>query len=323
MAARVRVKPGPVILISLFVAVAVIDLVHHLRQPPQPLPDLLRGGGVVFEGWEPMIDFRASAESAMVQVLPRPQMAGDGWSGQDKGGRWIQGSRAELGLDLARGGQRVLIIECFPTQGQRPVRVLEILINGVHCGRHDLSKGWGTYTIDLPGGVTSPGPNRITFRLPDRDDARTARRALLLRRLALVVDGEAGPRAIRWAAPVEVDLERRRVTVRSSGRLSIPFAVDDRIDALRMRCRIVGGKGRCEVVVARPQGSGPGRDPVVRRILDSDQEGSSRVRVPLHGRRGDFLLTIEADLASGPGQLIVAAPELVKDRGSSSRPSAS
>jgi len=250
-------------------------------------------------------------------------MAGEGWSGQDKGGVWIQGARAELDLDLARGGQSVLIIECYPTQGQRPVRVLEVLINGVNCGTLDLSKGWGTYTIELPDGVTSPGPNRITFLLPDRDDARMARRGLLLRRLALVAERDASPGAFRWAPPLVVDLERRRVTIRSSGRLSIPFAVDDRIDALRMRCRIVGGKGRCEVVVARPQGSGPGLDPAVRRVLDSDQEGSSRVRVPLHGRRGEFLLTIEADIDVGPGRLIVAAPELVKDTGSSLRPPAS
>jgi hypothetical protein len=322
MALRMRVKPFPMLLISLFVAVAAIDLVDHLRQPAQPIPELLRGDGIVFEVWEPIIDFRAPAKSTAVQVLPRPKLVGDGWSRRRKRGAWIKSARAELDLDLARGVHRVLVVECSPTQGQRPVRVLKVLINGVNCGTLDLSKGWGTYTLDLPEGVTQPGKNRITFLLPDRDDARTMRRALLLRHLALVGDWDSGREKPRWGTPMAVDFERHRVTIRSSGRLSIPFFVDDRIDALRMSCRVVGGKGRCEIVVARPQGSGPGRDPAVRRVVDSEQEGSGRVRVPLHGRRGEFLLTIGADLDAGSSRLVIIAPELVKDTGPSPRPPA-
>jgi hypothetical protein len=186
----------------------------------------------------------------------------------------------------------------------------------------DLAGGRGTYSLELPNGVIRRGVNTITFYLPDREDAQVARRSLLLRRLALIRTRDAGPGAARLGSPLDVDLEKRRLTIQSSGRLSIPFTVDDRIDALRMRCRIAGGGGRCEVVVARPEGAGPGRDPVVRRVFDTDQEGSGRVRVPLHGRRGEFLLTIDAMLDSAESRLLVTAPELVKDTGSTVRPPA-
>ena len=316
---RPLLRPPPLLLIFVFVAVAVVDLVHHFRHPPEPLPELLRGGGLRFEAWEPVVDLRPREEEAIAQ-LPVPQLVGGGWSARESRGAWILGPRAELGLLMARGGHRTLVLECLPAQGGRPVRSVEVRINGTSCGSLELARGWGRYRLALAEGTVRPGANRLAFVLPDRAGGNGPGRALLLRRLALFLGEDIDVDSIDRRAPVSLDLEKDAVTIRASGRLAVPITLDGRVDSLRLRCRFTGSGGRCEVVVARPQGTGIGRDSAIRRVIDSRQAGSGDVRVPVHGRRGDFLLGIDAHLNPGPGRLVIISPRLVRETGPAANP---
>ena len=177
MGRRALLRPTPLLIVSLFAAVAVVDLVHYLRYPPAPLPNLLVSGDLMFEPSEPLID------------LP------------------------------ALGGRQ----------------------------------------------------------------------------------------------PAEKDVDGVGLTVRRSGRLTVPFNVDDRIDALTLRYRFVGGGGRGEAVVARPEGGGPGRDAPLRKVLEVDQKRRTRVRVPLHGLVGGFVLTLVVDLDQDSSRLVIDDLRLVAE----------
>jgi len=197
-------RPAPLLIVFLFAAVAVVDLVHYLRYPPAPLPNLLVSGELAFEPSEPVIDLRGPQQQTSVGSLPVATLESD-----------------------------------LPTLGGRQ--------------------------------------------------------------------------------PAELDAKREVLTVRRSGRLTVPFDVDDRIDALTLRYRFVGGEGRGEVVVARPEGGGPGRDAPLRKVLEVDQKRRIRVRVPLHGLAGGFVLTLAVDLHQDSSRLVIDDLRLVAEGASDPR----
>ena len=312
---RSLLRPLPLLMIFLFVAVAVVDLVHHFHHTPEPLPELLRGGGLRFEAWEPVVDLRPREEEEAMALLPLPRLVGGAWSARGSRGAWILGPQAVLGLQSARGGHRTLVLECRPARAGRPVRSVGVQINGTSCGSLELSRGWGRYRLALAEGTVRPGANRLVLVLPDRAGGNGSGRALLLRRLGLFLGEDVDVDSIDWRAPASLDLEKDEVTIRASGRLEVPFTLDGRADSLRLRWRFSGSGGRCEVVVAPPQGTGVGLDAATKRVVDSRKAGSGAVRVPVNGRRGEFLLGIDADLEPGPGKLVINSLRLVRETG--------
>ena len=113
--------------------------------------------------------------------------------------------------------------------------------------------------------------------------------------------------------PVRVDPDGDRLVINSAGRLRIPFVLDDRTDALQLRYRFSTGSGVAELQVARPDGAGEGLDAIVRRTLSAEQRRSGRVRVPLHGRRGDFVLLVDFNPGPVSGRLKLTSMKLVKE----------
>ncbi len=127
-----------------------------------------------------------------------------------------------------------------------------------------------------------------------------------------VDDDPPGGSASRRSA-IEVDPDRDRVIIYRSGTLRVPFVLDDRTDALRVRYDFSGVNGRAELQVARPQGTGEGLDSVIRRTVSARESRSGRIRVPLHGRRGDFVLQMDVELGPGSGRLELPSVKLVKE----------
>jgi hypothetical protein len=68
------------------------------------------------------------------------------------------------------------------------------------------------------------------------------------------------------------------------------------------------------MTVARPQGGGVGRDAEVRHVLSFSAQGVRHVRVPLHGRRGDFVLRLEAEAGTRQFEFDVRSLELVTEK---------
>lgn len=247
-------------------------------------------------------------------IGPRPRLRGEGWSRSGSGGVWITERRATLEFETKRGGYRVLVIECRPAEGRHPARTLEVRINGRSCGALDLARGWERYRLELDEGVVRAGANRIAFVLSAGGEPATRRR-LLLKRLGLFLSRDEDVNSALRRAPASRNLAKDTVVIRGSGTLELPFVLDGRADALRLRCRFVGGGGRCAVVMARPQGTGAGLDPAVRREVQLQSGGSTAVRIPVHGRRGEFVLSIDAELDRAPGMLVISSPRLVRETG--------
>ena len=310
---RPMLRPGPLVLIFLFAAVAIVDFVHWLRETPEIPPALLRRGIVQFEELNPVIDFRLQPHDSEVVYRPEPQLVGREWSRPGRRGVWVTDDGAALDLTVAVGGHRVMILDCAPAGGGRPIRSLTVTVNDRRCGTVNLAKGWGRYRVALPADTMRPGSNRIVFGLPDADGAPTPRPCLLVRRLGLFFDESVGDGAVLREHPVSVDFAEGTVSLFASGTMEVPFTVDDRIDALELRYRFRGAAGRADVVVGRPQGSGVGRDVDFRRSVSADGKRGGRIRVPLHGRRGGFVFRIRVDLNPQPAQLDLTSLRLIKD----------
>jgi len=238
---------------------------------------------------------------------------GEHWSKPEKRGVWVTGDGAELVLGIVGGGHRVMILDCATSQGKRRVTVLGLEINGVDCGMVELEEGWRHYRIRLPEEAVRPGTNRILFRLAGQGDKPGPQESLLLRRFGLFVDGEIGDAAMGRLPAVTVDPAAETVFFRATGRLELPFTVDERVDALQFRYRFSSDSGHADVVVSRPQGTGAGRDAEIRRSLSAAARAKGRVRIPLHGRRGEFVLRISADLDRQPTRLNITTLRLVKE----------
>ena len=310
---RPLLRPFPLFLVFLFIAVAIVDLVHSLRETPDQPPALLRRGIVQFEELNPVIDFRPHPPDPEVVYKPEPKLIGRKWSQPERRGVWARKDGATLKLNFAVGGHRVMILDCLPAGGRHPVRGLVVKVNGRRFGTVHLAKGWGRYRVVLPKNAIRPGSNRIVFGFPDADRARTRRRYLLVRRLGFFLDESVGDGAVLRKHPVSVDMVEGAVSVSASGILEVPFTVDDRIDALELRYGFNQAGGSAEVVVGRPQGSGVGRDADSHRSVSSDRKRRGRVRIPLHGRRGDFVFRIRVDLNSQPARLNLTSLGLVKE----------
>lgn len=310
---RPLLRPLPLFLVFVFAAVAVVDLVQTLREEEPPPPVVLRPEAVRFQPREPVLDFSATPREAGVTILPVPAYSGELWSEPGEFGTWMLGHGAELEFDLIRGGQPFLVFEGRPAEGKRPVRRVRIFVNGVDCGMTNLRGGWQRWNLGVPAGTLKSGSNSIVFRLPDRAQVRKPRRALLLRRIRLGFDSTPGFREDN-ADPLSVDFDAQKVVIAAPGVFEARFAIDDRIDALRLKYRLRGPESTGELTVARPPGVGPGTDPEIRRVLSSSAEGLDRVRVPLHGRRGDFVLRLSAESRGDRFQLDVRSLELVTER---------
>ena len=310
---RSVLRPVPLFLVFLFAAVAIVDLVHSLRETPERPPALLRRGIVQFEELNPVIDFRPQPPDPEVVYRSEPRLIGRKWSQPERRGVWATSDGAALKLDVAVGGHRVMILDCLPAGGRRPIRSLAVKVNGRRYGPVNLAKGWGRYRVVLPENEIRPGSNRIVFEFPDANRTRTRRRYLLVRRIGLFFDENVGDDAVLRRHPVSVDMAEGAVSFSASGTLEVPFIVDDRIDALELRYRFNQAGGRAEVVVGRPQGSGVGRDADYHHSVSVDRKRGGRIRIPLHGRRGGFVFKICVNLNPQPARLNLTSLGLVKE----------
>jgi len=182
----------------------------------------------------------------------------------------------------------------MPGGGKRPVRSVRVLVNQVDCGEIILRQGWGSYSIPVPDAVLRSGRNRFVFRFKDRADARKIRRALLIRRLALLFDPHSSDERIEHSRPISFDREGEKISFGVAGTLEIPLRLDDRTDALRLRYRFSSVLGRADVAVMQLREGEVGARDAVAASMSAEKELSGRLRVPLHGRRGAYVLRIRA-----------------------------
>ena len=107
MSLRRLVHPLPIALAALFIAVAVVDLVHSLREEPLPPPRLLVEDAVRFAAFEPVVELATGPGVAGVELDPQPPIAGRSWSPPVPAGRWVMASGATLDLELALERQQI------------------------------------------------------------------------------------------------------------------------------------------------------------------------------------------------------------------------
>jgi len=315
---RRLLRPLPVILIFFFVAVAVADLVQKLTEEPPPPPEIAGSGIPRFEALEPVIDFRANRGNAAIEILPIPDFEPGQWSDPKSQGVWAKGAAATFRLDLAAGGHRVLILECRPASGKNPVRKLYLTINGIDRGSIELEPEWKRYRIVLPEGAVRPGSNRVDLLFPERNTVARPRRALHIRKLGWILDKNVDVEVLDGSRPVSLDLDAERVNIRRSGILEIPVVLDDRTDALQMRFRFSSGTGRADVVMEQSEDGII--DDAIRVAMRPTDKNSGRIRIPLHGRRGPFVIRIRADLEPFGSQLLISSLRLVEEGDPTRRP---
>ena len=312
--------PLPLFLIFLFVAVAVADLVQKLTEEPPPPPDLVGSAIPRFEAFEPVIDFRPDHGEPTVEFLPMPKFEQGQWSAPRPSGVWARGPAAELSVDLKTGDHRVLILECMPTSGKRPERAVRLAINGVDCGRITLEPGWNEYRFILPERAVRAGPNRLAFSFPSPAESERKPRRLLVRRLGLFLEDTVDADILDVARLVSLDFDADRVTIRRSGILEIPLVLEDQTDALQMRYRFSSGVGRADVEVTQSRAGDLGSDDSVRSSVSAAERASGRIRVPLHGRRGAYVLRIRVDLVTSGNRLLISSLRLVEEGDPTRRP---
>ena len=313
-------RPLPLVLIFLFAAVAVGDLVQMMIEEPPSPPEIAGTTIAHFDALEPVIDFRSDGGDAAVEIGPIPELARDQWSVPKPHGVWARGATAEFRLELATDGYREVILECQPARGKRAVGALRVNVNGFDLGGVDLVPGWHRYRVGFPDGTVHRGSNRVVLEFPDRDPTERPRRALLIRKIGWFLDDNVDVDVLDGDRPVSLDLEAERVRIRRSGVLEIPIVLDDRTDALQMRYRFRSGSGRVEVVVEQSEDGGVGQDRTMRATTSGDKKSAGRIRVPLHGRRGAFVVCIRADLGQTGSQLLISSLRLVEEGDPTSRP---
>ena len=312
MSRHLLLRPLPLALVLLFVAVAIGDLVLTLRKPPPRPPDLLADGALRFESWEPVLDLRPKTGPSAVELLPLATFDGSQWSAAGPGGRWVLGDGAGIELSLARGGHRTMVIECRAAAGSG-ARSLTVAVNGDACGTMDLENGWNLLALRLPEGTVRAGSNTVVLEISDAATSAETEPGLQVRRVGFFFGEDVSGARLRSRPAVAVDLAAARVRVRASGTLSTSFTVDDRVDALKMRYRFTSGEGHAEITVARPQGGGVGRDAVMRRRVAAGERAVGGLRFPLHGRRGEFRFVAEVDLGPQPGRFDMNSLRLVSE----------
>jgi hypothetical protein len=317
---RELLRPLPLFFAFLFATVAVIDLVGTLTEEPRPIAPFLQPGAVSFQPLEPVIDFAAAPRDTGIVRLPVVRFYGDHWSEPEARGVWVMGSGAELEVDLPRGGQRLLVLDGKAVSAKSGERRLLISINGTSCGSIACVSGRHQYRVEVPESVLTPGSNRIVFEFSGRGRKAPPRRTLFLRSLSLYNDVNIDVGADGRRNPVTLDFEEQTITIRSSGVVEVPFSVDERVDALKMRYRFRSSDGEARIVVSRPRGSDAGRDAEIERFLDAEADPSGRLRIPLHGRRGGFVFRVHAEIGPEPARLTISSLELIEEGDPTRRP---
>ena len=320
MLLRRLLHPLPLVLIVLFVAVAVADLVQKLGEETPPSPEVMGSEVVRFEAVEPVIDLRANRGDQSIETAPMPVFAAGQWSPSEASGVWAKGSVAEFSIGLATGGHRALVLDCMPAPGKRSVRTLRLTVNGIDCGTTAVQRGWQRSRLTLPDGAIRSGLNTFVLSFPDRESAKRVRRALVIRRLGLFFDPDAGVEDIEIPLPASLDVDTERISLRRSGTLEIPILLEDRTDALQLRYRFAAGAGRIEVEVVQAKAGPGGGDAALLQAASAEEMASGRIRVPLHGRRGGYLLRIRADVPGGDNRLLISSLRLVEEGDPTRRP---
>jgi hypothetical protein len=307
------------VVIFVFAAVAVVDLVQTLRTSREPPPSLLRDGAITIVELEPVVDLRPPRDHSAGTFVDAVTLVGEQWSTPEKRGVWVIDDGATLDIAVTDGGHRVLLLECLSVRGRWRVSKIGVEINGRPFGAVEIEEGWQRYRLPLPEEAVERGVNRIVFRLPERTTA-TGRRSILLRRFGLFLDQEVGSRAIERRSAVVVDPVAETAIFRAPGSLEIPFTLDDRVDALQFRYSFASENDHAEIVVCRPQGIGAGHDAEIRRRLSAAARTRGRVRIPLHGRRGEFLLRISAFSEDRSARLNITSLRLIEEGDPTRRP---
>jgi hypothetical protein len=306
----------------LFAAVAVLDVVEHFTEAPPPPLELAGTAAPRFEALEPVIDFRLDRGRTELEIRPIPELMQGQWSVPRRSGVWARSSKAELGFDLAASGHKVLVLECMPSKRNGAARSLRLIMNGIDCGEVSLEQGWKRYRFSLSGGCSRVGPNRVALSFSSRDGTVRERRELLVKRLGLFFDENTDLEALDATMPASVDFETERVTIRRSGVLEVPLTLGERTDALQMRYRFSPAVGRAELEVLKSRDRGTIPEVVMRESLTADQQTSGRVRVPLHGRRGAYMLRVRVQLAEPGNRLLISSLRLVEEGDPTRRPRA-
>ncbi len=313
MNSRLLLRPLPLTLIALFIAVAVADILRTVREVPPPPPQLLGASALRYEPVEPVVDLRLQPADPVVEVFPLPRLAAGQWSAPSTRGVWANGPAAGLEIDLAVGGHRVLILDSLRARGNPASGSVRIRINGADCGELELREGFERRRLTLPVDALHSGTNAIVFEFPDMSGAKKPQRALLVRRFGLFFDESAGIDEIDGPAPVSVNVTSATVTLRRSGTVDLPFSLDDRTDALQMRYRFPSDIGRAEVEVLKRVGEEPAGEVILRQSVSSLDGRAGRMRVPLHGRRGDFVFRLRADFEPARPGLRISSLRLVEE----------
>jgi hypothetical protein len=317
---RQLLRPLPLFFAFLFVTVAIIDVVGTLVQKPQPASPFLRPGAVSFQSFEPVIDFSATTRDSGIVRLPVARFRGDLWSEPEARGVWVMGGGAELEVELARGGQRLLVLHARAVGANSNQRRLRISVNGTNCGSIAGVSGKHRYRFEVPESVLISGSNRIVFEFSGRGRKAPPRRTLLLKSLGLYRDVTSDAAAEGRSNPILLDFDGQTITIRSPGVVEIPFSVDEDVDALKMRYRFRSSNGEARIVVGRPRGSGAGRDADIERLLDAEADPPGRLRIPLHGRRGEFVFRVHAEIGPEPSRLTISSLELIEEGDPTRRP---
>jgi hypothetical protein len=317
---RRLLHPLPLVLICLFVAVAVADLVENLTEDSPPPPELAEGSVPRFEAFEPVIDLRLARGSTELEILPIPELVQKQWSAPRRSGVWARSPKAELGVELPSGGYRAFILECMPGKRHGAARGVRLSLNGADCGEVSLEPGWKRYRYTLPAGSSRAGSNRVVLSFPDRGETARTRREILVRRLGWFFNEHTDVEALDAARPVSLDLEKQRFTIRRSGTLEVPLILEEQTDALQMRYRFSFAVGRADLEVQKSQEEGTVSDVVLRELLQAGRRKAGRVRVPLHGRRGTYILRIGAELSEPGNRLLIWSLRLVEEGDPTRRP---
>jgi hypothetical protein len=306
---RRLLRPLPMVVIAAFAAVAVIDVLLATSTPPSEPPVLLEDGRVTFHAAEPQFDFRAPREPQF--GVERPILEPGGWSQARKQGAWMRGRQAGFEVELPRDDFRALALECRRA-GAADQRRVVLSVNGVDCGELPVDARWSVCTLPLEMVPLSVGRNRIQLRVADAPTV-SDRRQVLVRSAGFFLEPGDVPERLDASPPVAIDTAGSGVTIRRSGALRILFTMHERVDALIVDYRLGSEDARAEFLVKRVPAEPLAVVPQVRYPVSARDQPRGRVRVPLHGRRGDFSFEVEAELGPSNAPLDLKSLELVNE----------
>ena len=103
---RAALRPLPLVLVFLFAAVAVVDIVQTIRTTPEPPPSLLGDGAIKIVELEPVFDLRPPQPQFADKLVAAVTMVGEQWSTPEKRGVWMMGDVATLDIAVTDGGHR-------------------------------------------------------------------------------------------------------------------------------------------------------------------------------------------------------------------------